>query len=87
MSRFYVQNPHIDGLAVIDRNKHALVVTSFGDTSDFALDHLERFAAGLNAATSPQYSLYETDAYKAIPDVLMWRAVEWLSILYREAIQ
>lgn len=85
MSRFYVQKPHVDGLAVIDGEKHALVISSFGDTSDRALDQLERFAAGLNAALSTDWR--RTDHFKAIPAPLMWRAVEWLAIMYQDAIK
>lgn len=81
MSRFYVQDPHIDGLAVIDCEQHSMVISSFGDREDRARTMLQALADCLNAATDPDYEGARTDAYKACPDVLKWRAIEHLAAL------
>lgn len=61
--RFYVQEPHSDGLAVIDRELGTMVISSFGDTAYPAKMSLDAVAAALNAATDPSYP-YATNEFK-----------------------
>lgn len=87
--RFYVQEPHIDGLAVIDRELSTLVVSSFGDTGYHAKVALDAVAACLNAATDRTYP-YASNEFKRLqheaPD-LVWRVIEHLAFLYLRATE
>lgn len=78
--RFYVQKPHVDGLAVLDRDRSALVISSFGDTCEEAERALKTVATALNAATCPRRSMYATDAFKGVHDSLNWRVIEYLAL-------
>lgn len=83
--RFYLQEPHIDGLAVLDRYTSSLVISSFGDTSDQARGPLEAVAACLNAATDETYPA-ATNEFKRLErdaPMLVWRVVEWLAHIIR----
>jgi hypothetical protein len=80
--RFYVQDPHIDGLAVIDRETGSMIISSFGDTGEWARSTLQILANSLNAAVDPDYDRPRTDAFKDVCHTpLAWRCIEHLSLL------
>ena len=82
--RFYVQEPHVDGLAVLDREKSTMIISSFGDRDHNAWVALTAVADALNAATDRTYP-YATNEFKRVqweaPE-LVWRVIEYLSYLY-----
>lgn len=82
--RFYVQDPHVHGLAVLDRRESVLVISSFGDTGNEARAALETVALALNAATDPDYQGPKTDAFKNVYPPLNWRVIQYLSSMYHK---
>ena len=85
--RFFVQNPHFEGLAVLDRKTGSLVISSFGDTGELAEEALKAVAAALNAATNGTYP-NPTDEYKRLSieaPSLQWRVIDYLASLYQAA--
>jgi hypothetical protein len=85
--RFYVQDPHIDGLAVLDRQDSSMVISSFGDASQVALEALQTVAKALNAATDPTSQGSRTDAFKRVYSDLNRRVIEKLSEIIMESPQ
>lgn len=94
--RFYVRDDLLDGLALIDRERDTLVVTSYGDRAQPAREALQTAADCLNAATDPDWGRRErapgrarTDMFKAVTNIvggaLAWRVIEYLSGLYLDA--
>lgn len=79
--RFYVQDPHVDGLAVIDRERSTMIISSFGDVQNDARAGLWSVARALNAATDPNYTdaMGRADIFRAVHPNLQWRVIKYLA--------